>query len=109
MINNILVYIGYILEIEIIFGISFFIWILNVLPSIVYSFKFMFGSNNTHNPKYHKKNAFDIYVGFESVQIYFYLIGFGLFVQPYPWLPARHMRYIIYENTHLSRTLTHII
>ena len=56
MFNNILVHFGYILEIEIIFDTSFF-GILNVSGFIGYSFKFGFGSDNIHYPKYNKTRS----------------------------------------------------
>ena len=79
MYNNTIVYFGYILRIEIMFGlfsISFF-GILNISGSIRYLFKFEFSSDKTHNPKYHKRISISISVGFRLVRIHFYRIGFG--------------------------------
>ena len=53
MFSNILMYFGYILKIM--FGTSF--EILNISGSIGYPFKFGFGSDNTHNPKYRKTRS----------------------------------------------------
>ena len=53
MFNIILVYSGYILGIEIMLGTSYF-GILNVSGYVGYPFRFEFGLDDTHNPKYHK-------------------------------------------------------
>ena len=45
-----------ILGIDVMFGTKYF-YGLNVSGSIVYPFKFGFGSDNTHNPKYHKTRS----------------------------------------------------
>lgn len=43
--------------------------ILNVSGSIGYSFRFGFGSDSIHGPKYHKQKPFGIYVGFGFIFI----------------------------------------